>query len=198
MSTKSYIFAGIIAAISATNAFATGENTVTSKSYVDAQDALKQDKITSKTTGNVVTYNGTDANGQTQFDELGFLNMDNEAHGEWIEYNNTGDYYQYDLAEGHENDIINAGTFVDTTNSIFLDLGNMYGTIGTVVVRGDSGMPSESRNIYDGSTTYNASTDANSLATASFVETKANHMTCAGWPDGAAHTDANCWLWNKN
>ena len=45
MNAKSYILAGIIAAITA-NAFATGENTVTSKSYVDAQDALKQDLIT--------------------------------------------------------------------------------------------------------------------------------------------------------
>ena len=31
---------------------------------------MKQDKITAKTTGNVVTYNGT-SNGQTQFDEVG-------------------------------------------------------------------------------------------------------------------------------
>ncbi len=44
MSTKSYIFAGIMSAIIG-NAFAAGENTVTSKSYVDAQDALKQDLI---------------------------------------------------------------------------------------------------------------------------------------------------------
>ena len=73
MKTKSYIFAGIIAAITMGNAYATGENTVTSKSYVDAQDALKQDKITAKTTGNVVTYNGTE-NGQTKFDEVGIYN----------------------------------------------------------------------------------------------------------------------------
>ena len=73
MKTKSYIFAGIIAAITMGNAMATGENTVTSKSYVDARDELKQDKITAKTTGNVVTYNGTE-NGQTQFDEVGIYN----------------------------------------------------------------------------------------------------------------------------
>ena len=36
MSTKSYIFAGIIAAITTTNAYATGENIMTSKSYVDS------------------------------------------------------------------------------------------------------------------------------------------------------------------
>ena len=45
MKTKSYIFAGIIAVITMGNAMATDENTVTSKSYVDAQDALKQDLI---------------------------------------------------------------------------------------------------------------------------------------------------------
>ena len=73
MKTKSYILAGIIAAITMGNAYATGENTVTSKSYVDAMDATKQDKITAKTTGNVVTYNGTE-NGQTKFDEVGIYN----------------------------------------------------------------------------------------------------------------------------
>jgi hypothetical protein len=36
MSTKSYIFAGILAATTATNAYATGENIMTSKSYVDS------------------------------------------------------------------------------------------------------------------------------------------------------------------
>ena len=51
---------------------------------------------------------------------------------------------------------------------------------------------------YDGSTTYNATNDAAKIATAAFVATKANKMTCAGWPDGAAHTDANCWLWTIN
>ena len=45
MKTKSYIFAGIIAVITMGNAMATDENTVTSKSYVDAQDATKQDLI---------------------------------------------------------------------------------------------------------------------------------------------------------
>ena len=46
MKTKSYLFAGIMAAIISNNAMATGENTVTSKSYVDAMDATKQNLIT--------------------------------------------------------------------------------------------------------------------------------------------------------
>ncbi len=84
MTNKSLIFAGIFAAILGNNAFATGENTVTSKSYVDAMDATKQDKITAKTSGNVVTYNGTDKNGQARFDERGIYDgvvdyTDNDA-----------------------------------------------------------------------------------------------------------------------
>ena len=63
--------AAILAAIIVVPAFAEGEKTVTSKAYVDAQDALKQDKITAGDPGSVVTYNGTDANGQAQFDERG-------------------------------------------------------------------------------------------------------------------------------
>ena len=72
MKTKSYIFAGIIAAITMGNAYAdkgdpgeNGEHTVTSKSYVDAMDALKQNKIPATGTNastpgdTVVTYTDT-------------------------------------------------------------------------------------------------------------------------------------------
>ncbi len=48
-SNPTFIFAGIMSAIVG-NAYATGENTVTSKSYVDAQDALKQNLIPAKST----------------------------------------------------------------------------------------------------------------------------------------------------
>ena len=64
MKHTTFIFAGIMSAIIGT-AYAVGENTVTSKSYVDAQDALKQNKIpisgtNSATLGStVVTYTGT-------------------------------------------------------------------------------------------------------------------------------------------
>ncbi len=107
---KSLIFAGIFAAILGNNAFATGENTVTSKSYVDAQDALKQDKITAKTSGNVVTYNGT-SNGQTQFDERGIFDYD--TSGEWDENG------EYQLANGHEGDLMTAGDVVSDINNIY-------------------------------------------------------------------------------
>jgi len=55
-SNTTFIFAGIMSAIIG-NAYATGENTVTSKSYVDAQDAQKQDLITTS----MVTTDGKEA-----------------------------------------------------------------------------------------------------------------------------------------
>ncbi len=119
MTNKSLIFAGIFAAILGNNAFATGENTVTSKSYVDAMDATKQDKITAKTSGNVVTYNGTNANGQAQFDERAIF--DYETSGEWDENN------EYQLADGHEGDLMTAGDVIPAINDMYnaiADVGN--------------------------------------------------------------------------
>lgn len=153
----------IISAIAvSTGAFATGENTVTSKSYVDAMDATKQDKITAKTSGNVVTYNGTDANGQAQFDERGIF--DYETGGEWDENN------MYQVAEGHEGDLMTADDYWNNINDISGYLDRTLGESNTVVIRDGLGRPFDSRNIYDGSTTYNASTDAQSLITAGAVQ----------------------------
>ena len=70
------------------------------------------------------------------------------------------------------------------------------GTANTVVMYNNSGAIGGSRGIYDGSTTYNSTNDVSKLATAGVVETKQAKKTCAGWPDGVEHTDANCWLWN--
>lgn len=58
-------------------AYAVGENTVTSKSYVDAMDATKQDAIPEGTVGSVVIYDGADSNGQTQFAEVGIFDGTN-------------------------------------------------------------------------------------------------------------------------
>ncbi len=74
------------------------------------------------------------------------------------------------------------------------------GTAGTVVtyngVNAETGVQEFSeRAVYDPANTYNAQTDATKLATAGFVETKQNKMTCAGW-DSDTHTDEHCWLWS--
>ena len=82
------------------------------------------------------------------------------------------------------------------------------GTANTVVMYNNSGAIGGSRGIYDGSTTYNSSTDANKLVTAGVARDVANYeannnpqtsvtyKTCTRWVDGQSHTDANCLLWS--
>ena len=71
MRIKSSVMVGTVLGVM-TICAARADNLLTSKAYVDARGALKQDIITAGTTGNVVTYNGA-VNGQTQFDELAVL-----------------------------------------------------------------------------------------------------------------------------
>ncbi len=90
------------------------DTTVTSRNYVDTQDALKQDKITAGTTGNVVTYNGTQ-NGQAQFSERAIFNPE------------TGFDENWDVVSGHEGDLVTAGFIVPDVNNIYnqiTDLGD--------------------------------------------------------------------------
>ncbi len=70
------------------------------------------------------------------------------------------------------------------------------GTSGNVVTYNSNGAIGGSVATYDGSTTYNASTDAGKIATAAAVDTKQNKMTCTRWFDNTEHTDANCLLWS--
>ena len=80
---------------------------------------------------------------------------------------------------------VNAATPTGTPNTIA-----NYGANGEL----DSGIAT-----YTGAATYNATNDSAKIPTMAGVATYAQaKMTCAGWPDGVAHTDENCWLWNKN
>jgi hypothetical protein len=63
---KKFLFA-VIAATIMGNAWADDGRVLTTQTYVDNADALKQDKIPAGTAGQIVLYNGTDANGQTKF-----------------------------------------------------------------------------------------------------------------------------------
>ena len=63
---KKFLFA-VIAATVMGNAWADEGRVLTTQTYVDNADALKQDKIPAGTAGQIVLYNGTDANGQTKF-----------------------------------------------------------------------------------------------------------------------------------
>ncbi len=68
MRIKSSIMIGVLVSVM-TLCAAFADSVVTSKSYVDAQDALKQDKITAGTRGSVVTYAG-EVGGYAQFGEM--------------------------------------------------------------------------------------------------------------------------------
>ncbi len=67
------------------------------------------------------------------------------------------------------------------------------GTAGNVVTYNASGQIGGSVATYNGSTTYNASTDASKIAVMSAVQRK---MTCAQYVQNAAETPENCLLWN--
>ncbi len=75
MSKKSLLLGAVASIIAINSVFA--NTIVTSQTYVDNADALKQDKITAGTTGNVVLYNGTQ-NGQTQFSERAIYDGTND------------------------------------------------------------------------------------------------------------------------
>ena len=185
---KSFLLGTIASVIAINSVFA--DTIVTSKSYVDNRDALKQDKITAGTTGNVVTYNGTQ-NGQAQFSERAIFDPETNF-----------DYENNEVATGHEGDLV-------TADSIFPAMGNLYqsqtGPENTVVMynrEGQLGGPGGSRGIYDGSTTYDSSTDADKLVTAGAARPNLNGVynvtrrVCTQWIAGQQQTDANCLLWN--
>ncbi len=70
MRIKSSIMIGVLVSVM-TLCAAFADSVVTSKSYVDAQDALKQNKIPAKDPGTLVMYNGIDENNQTIFANMG-------------------------------------------------------------------------------------------------------------------------------
>ena len=114
MRKTTFIFAGIMSAVIG-NAYATGENTVTSKSYVDAQDALKQNKLhtASATPANngttVVTY--TDTEGATG--ERGIFDYETGWDDGWV-------------AEGHEDELVTAEAMSEVVSDVIsTEINNM-------------------------------------------------------------------------
>ena len=174
------------------------DTVVTSRNYVDTQDALKQDKITAGTTGSVVTYNGAQ-NGQTQFSERAIFNPITD----WDNENGA-------IVSGHEGDLLEAISIFPglvQMDTMVRNMGDaLEGPAGNVVTYDENGYAGGERGIYDGSTTYDSSTDADKLVTASVVQNGANNLptktvtykTCTRWVDGQSHTDANCLLWSLN
>ena len=300
-SNTTFIFAGIMSAI-ISNAFATGENTVTSKSYVDTQDALKQDKIPAKSTADTLSstslVESTDESGiiteRRIFDHL--VDWDSETDGETSDFMNqigsawenadVDEIRQYVPTVGAVDDAISGamqwmqelipqsgygatgqanvyGEFAaNSANSWLYDrvkgsglvtktdadgiigerkifeatdvlgyhaqnltqiqkdiqdisiptVGAMMtaisngvsaatptGTPNTIANYGANGALDSGIAMYTGAAAYNSTNDSAKIPTMAGVATYAQaKMTCAGWPDGVEHTDANCWLWYKN
>ena len=184
---KQALFIGAIASVLTLNAFA-DPVTVTTQDYVDTADALKQNKIpvtgtNSATPGDtVVTYTSTAGT----IGERGILS----------------DYDNYDSTTD-SNKLVTASILDevwDSIDAVYEDMPNLpNGTAGTVPVYNDDGeLGSEERGIYDGSTTYNSSTDGDKLMTASALgafEKTATKKACYLYMDGAEETDENCLLW---
>ena len=163
-----------IASILTLNAYAIS-STVTSKGYVDARDALKQDLIPSKNVTTTIDGNEVDvpsivlypADGENAgtIGETGFVSVD------------VTDAKKEELIERYDDD-------VDSEYSgytAWLDAEARKGGVAEYAVSGAT------------------------LAYAMHIldTKKTDPMVCAGWPDGATqydatHTDENCWLWNKD
>ena len=195
---KIFILSSLIAVTLATPSFATptelDKKTVASKAYVDT----KQDIIPTSLV-QIPDYGGEVAN-----QSLVTYDTTNGIVG-----NEIGIVTQQLVEELGENDIFalegsdNLVPTVDAVLNAISSGANMAlptGTPGTVVIYNGTNIETGStefgeRAVYDPANTYNAQTDATKLATAGFVETKQNKMTCAGW-DSDTHTDEHCWLWS--
>ena len=180
---------GAIASVLTLNAFA--NQVLTSQTYVDNADALKQNKIpvtgtnTATPGDTVVTYTSTAGT----IGERGIFNMDTDY-----------DWDNYSVETGHEGDLVTAYDLGWVYNSI----PEYSGTPNSVAMYNSYGYFGASREIYNGSsatlgTTYDPWNDQNKLMTAGAIKnsmTTVTYKTCTRWMDGQSHTDANCLLWD--
>ena len=179
---KKYLLFGLIASVLSINAYAVSA-TVTSKDYVDTtrQATIPATGTNSATPGDtVVTYTST----------AGTI-------GERGIYDGSDDY---DSSTDADN-LVTAGALLQVTDEILDTMPDLpTGTAGTVPVYNIHGeLGSAERGIYDGSTTYNSSTDADKLVTAAALQDVQNSvenlptietskMVCVDSPD--------CTLWS--
>ena len=210
---KSFLLGAIASVIAINSVFA--DTIVTSKKYVDDRDALKQDKITAGTTGNVVLYNGTQ-NGQTQFSERAIYDGSND-YDETTDANKlitagavntmapelpTGNSGYAVLYDGNGN--VGGETPIDYWGSAWFDSegGAMTGGTGTnmhdeELLTARALRVNLTNDLLD-YTNYPDGAIPTRIAVAEYAQPK---KTCAGWADGtttpdATHTNANCVLWN--
>ena len=185
---KKYLSFCVIASVLSINAYAVSA-TVTSKDYVDTtrQATIPASGTNSETPGDtVVTYTSTAGT----IGERGIFDPENDF-----------DYENNEIAEGHEGDLVTAGIYEHLAGVNQAVSGGTEGSVPVYDGRGRLG--NAERGIYDGSTIYNSSTDADKLVTAAALQSATNNLpqktvtykTCTQW-SGTPHTDANCLLWN--
>ncbi len=174
MNIKNLVSFGVILGTFAPIAtFATEENVVTTKTYVDTMVNAKQDKL-SGTSGYAVTYGATDgATGSKAI--VGILGTDTSAEtlpttGAVV----TGLNAKQDAFNGTPNTVV---TYTSTA-----------GTVGETAV-------------YDETSAYSGQED--SLAEVQHVNSAITnafnaHITCNEYVSGAARTPENCLLWDVN
>ena len=194
MSKKTLLF-GAIASILTINSVIANQ-VITSQTYVDTQDALKQDKITAGTTGNVVLYNGTQ-NGQTQFSERAIYDGTNE-------YDSSTDANKLITAGAVDGMVGDVYDYVDDEISNIPAPELPTGTPDYVVTYDENGDIGGERGIYDLTNEYeygqyDASTDASKLVTASTLhylpEARVTKKWCYQYTQNMPVTDENCLLW---
>lgn len=187
------------------NAYAVGENTVTSKSYVDSTFQTKIPVGTLTVDGgnktqisvpNTLVLSPVTNAGET--DEMGVFNHDFYDNLLWGD-----DRTMYSLFGDTE-----YGNMIPSVWAVRYAIDDAFGALlptgapGNVVTYDPSGSIGGSVATANAPAYTNGTlTNGSNIATIAAVETKANHMTCAGWPDSVPvnqRTDANCWLWNKN
>ncbi|MBQ6736332.1 MAG: hypothetical protein IJQ90_02490 [Alphaproteobacteria bacterium] len=181
------LFIGAIASVLTINSVL-ADTIVTSRGYVDAADALKQDKITAGTTGNVVLYNGT-SNGQTQFSERAIYDGTND-------YNSSTDANKLITAGAVDGMVGDVYDYVDDEISNIPTPELPTGTAGNVVTYDSNGEIGGELEIYDAADPN--ATDPEYLVTAIGVNSIARNalnwasqqITCAGYNGG------ECVLWN--
>ena len=214
MSKKTLLFGAIASILTINSVIA--NTVVTSQTYVDNADALKQDKITAGTTGNVVLYNGTQ-NGQTQFSERAIYDGTNEYDSS-TDANKlitagavdgmVGDVYDYvddeisnipapELPTGEPNYAVlydsngNIGgeTPIDYYGSAWFD------SEGGAMINGHdedliTAKALRENLIYDISTQHDDHADGAIITGQALIRYAQPLKTCAGWADGTTTPDA--------
>jgi len=158
MSVKTLMFVGVLAMVSV-GAYATGENVLTSKGYVDTEVGKKQNDIGRKTNTNTVVTYPTTAGGTT-----GERTISTEL--------------------GNDTNLVTRGAINTALNQ---KQGKITGTNGNVATYNAGGLDTTGKAIYNASGTYSDAQKAALIEAGNVNDGIVNgfnaHLTCANPPD---------------